>query len=308
MEFVLQTNALTKIYGKQKAVNAVNMHLRQGEIYGFIGKNGSGKTTFMKMISGMAHPTSGEITLFGCTGQEILRQKVLSRIGTLIEAPGLYPGMTAYENLRLKCIAYGIGDTQKYCQELLELVGLADVGKKKVGGFSLGMRQRLGIAMALVGEPDLLVLDEPTNGLDPQGIADMRHILQRLNAERKLTILISSHILEELSKVVTCYGIINEGQLLAELTQQELQEKCRDRICITTDRTDLASVALEEMQIGSYQVMDPRTIHVFERYEDICEINRRLVLAEVPVAGIVLENTSVEEYYFALTGGGNEHA
>lgn len=308
MEFTLQTNALTKIYGKQKAVNAVNMHLRQGEIYGFIGKNGSGKTTFMKMISGMAHPTSGEITLFGCTGQEIAKQKVLSRIGTLIEAPGLYPGMNASENLKLKCLAYGIGDSKKYCQQLLELVGLQNVSNKKVGGFSLGMKQRLGIAMALVGDPDLLVLDEPTNGLDPQGIADMRHILQQLNAEKKLTILISSHILEELSKVVTCYGIINEGQLLAELTQEQLLEKCRDRISITTDRTDLASVALEEMNIRSYQVMDPHTIHVFERYDEICEINRRLVLADVPVAGIALDNTSVEEYYFALTGGGNHNA
>ncbi len=308
MEFTLQTNALTKIYGKQKAVNAVNMHLRQGEIYGFIGKNGSGKTTFMKMISGMAHPTSGEITLFGCTGQEIAKQKVLSRIGTLIEAPGLYPGMNASENLKLKCLAYGIGDSKKYCQQLLELVGLQNVSNKKVGGFSLGMKQRLGIAMALVGDPDLLVLDEPTNGLDPQGIADMRRILQQLNAEKKMTILISSHILEELSKVVTCYGIINEGQLLAELTQEQLLEKCRDRISITTDRTDLASVALEEMNIRSYQVMDPHTIHVFERYDEICEINRRLVLADVPVAGIALDNTSVEEYYFALTGGGNHNA
>ncbi len=308
MEFTLQTNALTKVYGKTKAVNAVNMHLRQGEIYGFIGKNGSGKTTFMKMISGMAHPTSGEITLFGCTGQEITKQKVLSRIGTLIEAPGLYPGMNAYENLKLKCLAYGVGDQKKYCQHLLELVGLQNVSNKKVGGFSLGMKQRLGIAMALVGDPDLLVLDEPTNGLDPQGIADMRRILQQLNAEKKLTILISSHILEELSKVVTCYGIINEGQLLAELTQEQLLEKCRDRISITTDRTDLASVALEEMNIRSYQVMDPHTIHVFERYDEICEINRRLVLADVPVAGIALDNTSVEEYYFALTGGGNHNA
>ncbi len=308
MNYTLQTNGLTKVYGKQKAVNAVNMHLRQGEIYGFIGKNGSGKTTFMKMISGMAHPTSGEITLFGYTGAEIYRQKALSRIGALIEAPGLYPGMTAFENLKMKCLAYGIGNISGYCKQLLELVGLADVGKKKVGGFSLGMRQRLGIAMALVGDPDLLVLDEPTNGLDPQGIADMRRILQQLNTEKNLTILISSHILEELSKVVTCYGIINEGHLLAELTQEELHEKCRDKICITTEQTEKACVTLEEMDIHHYQVMDPHTIHVFERYDEICEINRRLVLADIPVKGIILDNTSVEEYYFSLTGGGTANA
>ncbi len=304
MEYTLTTNALTKQYGKLKACNEVNMHLRQGEIYGFIGKNGSGKTTFMKMISGLSYPTSGEITLFGCKGADLHRQNVFARIGTLIEAPGLYPGMSAKENLRMKCLACGVSEISKTCDALLALVGLDKVGKKSVGGFSLGMRQRLGIAMALVGDPDLLVLDEPTNGLDPQGIADMRHILQNLREEKGMTILISSHILEELSKIVTCYGIINEGRLLVELTQQELLEKCRDKICITTELTDRASILLEEMGIRNYQVMDSRTIHVFERHDEICEINRRLVLADIPVAGIVLANTSVEEYYFSLTGGG----
>lgn len=304
MEYILTTNSLTKEYGKLKACNAVNMHLRQGEIYGFIGKNGSGKTTFMKMISGMSHPTSGEITLFGCTGAELQRQRVFSRIGTLIEAPGLYGGMSARDNLKLKCLACGIGNIPKYCDELLELVGLSNAAAKHVGGFSLGMRQRLGIAMSLVGEPDLLVLDEPTNGLDPQGIADMRSILQNLREEKGMTILISSHILEELSKIATCYGIINEGRLLMELTHDELMERCRDKICITTDATDRASVVLEEMGIRSYQVMDSRTIHVFERHDDVCDINRRLVLADIPVAGIVLANTSVEDFYFSVTGGG----
>ncbi len=307
MEYLLSTNALTKQFGKLKAVNAVNMHLKKGEIYGFIGKNGSGKTTFMKMISGMSTPTSGDITLFGCTGAELRRQHVFSRIGTLIEAPGLYGGMTAYDNLKMKCIACGIGNIPKYCGELLEMVGLTAVSKKHVGGFSLGMRQRLGIAMALVGEPDLLVLDEPTNGLDPQGIADMRYILQSLSTEKDVTILISSHILEELSKIVTCYGIINEGRLIRELTQEELQEECKDKICITTERTDMASAVLEEMGIRQYQVMDSRTIHVFERNDDICGINRSLVLADVPVSGIGIANTSVEEFYFSLTGGGVQH-
>lgn len=304
MEYTLTTNALTKQYGRLKACNEVNMHLRKGEIYGFIGKNGSGKTTFMKMISGMSHPTSGEITLFGCTGADLQKQNVFARIGTLIEAPGLYPGMSAKDNLKMKCLACGIGNISKYCDELLEMVGLAAVAKKNVGGFSLGMRQRLGIAMTLIGDPDLLVLDEPTNGLDPQGIADMRNILQTLRDEKNMTILISSHILEELSKIATCYGIINEGRLLMELTQEELIERCRDKICITTEQTDRASVALEEMGIRNYKITDPKTIHVFERYEEICEINRRLVQADIPVAGIVLANTSVEDFYFSITGGG----
>ncbi len=304
MEYTLTTRALTKQYGKLKACNAVNMHLRKGEIYGFIGKNGSGKTTFMKMISGMSRPTSGEITLFGCTGAELRRKNAFSRIGALIEAPGLYGGMSAKDNLRLKCLACGIQNIPKYCDELLSLVGLTAAAGKHAGSFSLGMRQRLGIAMALVGEPELLVLDEPTNGLDPQGIADMRSILRSLRDEKGMTILISSHILEELSKIVTCYGIINEGQLLMELTHDELMDRCRDKICITTDELEKAAAVLEEMGIRNYRTADSRTLHVLERHEEICEINRRLVLADVPVAGIVLANTSVEEFYFSVTGGG----
>lgn len=304
MEYILTTQSLTKQYGRLKACNAVDMHLRQGEIYGFIGKNGSGKTTFMKMISGLSHPTSGEITLFGCTGGELHRQRIFSRIGTLIEAPGLYSGLTAKDNLKMKCLACGVSSISKHCDELLELVGLAKFANKRAGSFSLGMRQRLGIAMALAAEPELLVLDEPTNGLDPQGIADMRSILRKLREEKGVTILISSHILEELSKIATCYGILNEGKLLMELTHEQLMEKCRDKLCITTELTERASGVLEEMGIRSYQVIDNRTLHVFERHEDICDINRRLVMADVPVAGIFIANTSVEDFYFSVTGGG----
>lgn len=200
MDYLLQTNHLTKQYGKHKAVNEVSIHVRQGDIYGLIGRNGAGKTTLLKMISGLAYPTDGNFTIFNenSTADSIY----MSRIGTLIEAPGVYPNMSAAENLKLKCLAMGIRQ-KGTADELLKVVGLSDVGKKHVRNFSLGMKQRLGIALALVGNPDLVILDEPINGLDPQGIAEVRETLSRLNKERNITFIISSHILEELSKIAT---------------------------------------------------------------------------------------------------------
>lgn len=180
-EWILRTRNLTKQYGKQKAVNAVNLHIKRGAIYGFIGRNGAGKTTFLKMICGLAAPTDGEIELFGHTGKACKQGR--TKIGCMIENPGLYENMTAYENLKLKCISMGI-EKDGYIEEILQTVGLVDVGKKKTKKFSMGMKQRLGIGLALVGEPELLVLDEPINGLDPQGIAEVRDMLQRLQKER----------------------------------------------------------------------------------------------------------------------------
>ena len=183
MEYLLSTDCLTKKFKRQTAIDNISLHIRQGEIYGLIGKNGAGKTTFLKMISGLSKPTSGDITFFGYHGAE--RNKVISRIGVLIEAPGLYPDMSAYDNLKLKCICVGL-HRPGYIENILNIVGLGNVGKKKVGHFSLGMKQRLGIGMALVGEPDVLVLDEPINGLDPEGIAEVRETLLRLNKEKGL--------------------------------------------------------------------------------------------------------------------------
>lgn len=203
MEYLLTTNAVTKQYGKQKAVNAVNIHIPQGAIYGLIGRNGAGKTTLLRMISGLAAPTEGDISLFGMTGREM--NDSMSRIGSLIETPGTYPNLSAFDNLKLKCLAMGIRK-KNAIPELLETVGLRNAGKKKVKNFSLGMKQRLGIALALVGNPDLVILDEPINGLDPQGIAEVRETIFRLNKEKRITFMISSHILEELSKIATDYG------------------------------------------------------------------------------------------------------
>lgn len=217
MEHILVTNSLTKQYRHHKAVDSVNMHVGRGAIYGLIGRNGAGKTTLLKMVSGLAGPTDGEFSLFGHTGKKTA--PLFSRIGTLIESPGIYGNMDATENLRLKATALGVRK-KNHVEELLELVGLSHTGNKRVKNFSQGMKQRLGIALAMVGEPDMVVLDEPINGLDPHGIAEIRETLCRLNAEKQITFIISSHILEELSKIATHYGIIHKGALLQEHAQR----------------------------------------------------------------------------------------
>ena len=299
-EILLQTSGLTKRYGRHKAVDHVNIHIKKGAIYGFIGRNGAGKTTCLRMISGLAKPTEGEITLFGYQGKEL--KEVRSRIGCLIEAPGLYGNMTAYENLKIKCRLFGISKPG-YIEEILETVGLKDVGKKKTKHFSLGMKQRLGIGLALVGEPDLLVLDEPINGLDPQGIAEARHPIQSLCDQRNMTVLISSHILEELSKIATDYGIIHNGVLLQELTRDELMKRCSERIEITLECPEAAIPVLDRMGFTSYQVTDKHHIHVFERLNESDVLNMALARAGVPVRGIAVTSEELENYFLNLTGG-----
>lgn len=300
MEELLRTYGLTKQFGKHRAVDHVDLHVNRGAIYGFIGRNGAGKTTFLRMVSGLAAPTEGEIEIFGARGKEL--QKIRSRIGCLIEGPGLYGNMTAKENMEIKCRFCGI-KRPGYIEELLDMVGLSDVGKKKTKKFSLGMKQRLGIAMALIGEPDLLVLDEPINGLDPQGIAEVRDIILRLNRERNMTILISSHILEELSKISTDYGIIHNGCLLQELTREELMEKCSDRIEITLNQAKAAVPVLDGLGIKDYRVVDRDHIHIFERLDESGQINMELAKAGITVTEIVKTSEELESYFLNLTGG-----
>ena len=284
-EMLLETRNLTKQYGHHKAVDSVNMHIKKGAIYGFIGRNGAGKTTCLKMISGLSKPTCGEIEMFGYKGKDL--QKVRSRIGCLIEAPGLYGNMTAYENLNIKCKLFGI--------------------KKKTKHFSLGMKQRLGIGLALVGEPDLLVLDEPINGLDPQGIAEIRDTIQRLQKEKNMTICISSHILEELSKIATDYGIIHNGSLLQEITREELIRRCSERIELTLDHPKQAIPVLDSMGFTNYQVTDKEHIHIFERLNESAALNMELAKAGIPVKGISITSEELETYFLNLTGGA-DHA
>lgn len=301
-EMLLTTKDLTKQYGHQKAVDQVNIHIKKGAIYGFIGRNGAGKTTCLKMIGGLASPTSGEIEMFGYSGKDL--GKIRSRVGCLIENPGLYKEMSAYDNLKLKCQLAGI-KKKGYIEELLKAVGLEDVGRKKTKHFSLGMKQRLGIALALVGEPDLLVLDEPINGLDPQGIVEVRDIIQRLRDERNMTIIISSHILEELSKIATDYGIIHHGSLLQELTKEELMKRCCERMEITMDNPEQALPVLDAMKITKYQVVDKQHIHVFERLNESAVLNMELAKAGIMVKGISINSEELENYFLNLTGGAN---
>ena len=300
MEYLLCTNGLTKQYGRHKAVDSVNIHIRQGDIYGLIGRNGAGKTTILKIISGLASPTAGDFTLFGKTGKDV--SPYMSRIGTLIEAPGVYPNMSARENLKLKCLAMGV--RKKGCiDDLLRIVGLENTGRKKIRNFSLGMKQRLGIALALVGDPDIVILDEPINGLDPQGIAEIRETLSKLNKEKNITFIISSHILEELSKIATNYGIIHDGVLLQEMTREELLAKCSERIELKTDDTGRACTVLESMGIKCYKVVDASTIQIFERLNDSGDITMSLAENGVKTMGITVKNEALEDYYLNLTGG-----
>ena len=290
-ELLLQTRALTKQYGRHRAVDQVSMHIKKGAIYGFIGRNGAGKTTTLRMISGLASPTAGEIELFGCRGRELSR--IRSRVGCLIEGPGLYGSMSARDNLKMKSMLLGVYK-RGYEEELLDIVGLGGVGKKPVKRYSLGMKQRLGIALALVGEPDLLVLDEPINGLDPQGIAEVRDTVLKLNRERNMTILISSHILEELSKIATDYGIIHNGTLLQELTNEELMEKCSERLEVTLDDPERAVPVMDRLGIKRYQVADREHIYIFERLEESAALNMAFAKAGIPVRGISVTNEELE--------------
>lgn len=301
MEYLLTTHHLTKTYGRHKAVDGVSLHLRQGDIYGLIGRNGAGKTTLLKLLSGLAAPTAGDFTLFGATGRHA--RAYLSRVGTLIEAPGIYPNLSAAENLKLKCLALGVR-RRNAASDLLDTVGLARTGRKPVRHFSLGMKQRLGIALALVGDPDLLILDEPINGLDPQGIAEVRETLYHLNRDRNITPILASHILEELAKIATHYGILHDGALLQELTRQELLEKCGERIELQTSDTRRACTVLEGLGITQYKVVDRDTICIYERLHDGGAITMALAQAGVQTTGITVQNEALEDYYLNLTGGG----
>lgn len=299
-EYLLSTSGLTKQFGHHKAVNNVDLHVKKGAIYGFIGRNGAGKTTFLKMISGLSQPTSGEIEMSGYKNEEL--KHVRSRISCLIEAPGIYGNMSAYHNLAIKCKLFGIQDKQ-YIENILKIVGLSDTGKKKIKHFSLGMKQRLGIGLALVGEPDLLVLDEPINGLDPQGIAEIRDMLLRLKEEQNMTILISSHILEELSKIATHYGIIHNGNLLQELTREELMIRCSERMEVLLDDPKKAIPVLDQMGFTNYQVMDQHKIYIYEKLNESASVNMELAKAGILVRGIGITSEELENYFLNLTGG-----
>lgn len=299
---VLKTYNITKKYGEQLAVDNVNMTIKKGDIYGFIGQNGAGKTTLIRLITGLIHKSGGEIELLGANEENELN-KARTMVGSLIESPSLYTNMTARENLEVSRLVRNIPGN-KCIDEVLELVGLKDVEKKKVKNFSLGMRQRLGIANALMGNPKLLILDEPINGLDPMGIVEIRELLKKINKEKDMTILISSHILSELSELATTYGIISNGKLIEEITAKQLSEKCRQYIDLKVDNTARAVILLErELGISDYEVLEDSNIKVFSNLDNVGEVNSLLSRSGIIVESISVKGENLEEYFMNKVGG-----
>lgn len=296
MEYIIETEGLTKRYGKRLCVNNISIHIAKGDIYGFIGRNGAGKTTAMRLILGLARPTSGKIKLFNSDDLNSQRKK----IGSLIEAPGLYKRCSALENMKRFSILYGGDD--KEIEELLSFVGLNGVGNKKVGQFSLGMKQRLGIAIALLGNPEVLILDEPVNGLDPAGIKEVRDLLLKLNKEKNVTIMISSHLLDELAKITTKYGIINNGVLVEEIDAQKLMERCKNNIVISCDRLQEAKELLEsELKLTNISIVNDK-LHIVDEIESTDEINTLLVKNDFKVHEITINKNSFEDYFIERLG------
>lgn len=299
---VLKTYNLTKQYGDQLAVNNISMTIKKGDIYGFIGRNGAGKTTLIRLITGLIHKTQGDMELFGASGEKELNEG-RTMIGSLIETPAFYGNMTARENLEVSRLIRNIAGKEAV-EEVLKLVGLENTGKKKVKNFSLGMRQRLGIANALLGNPRLLILDEPINGLDPMGIVEIRELLKRVNKEKDVTILISSHILGELSELATCYGIISDGKLIEEISSEELTEKCKQFIELQVDDTARTTAILEkELNISNYEVLEANRIKIFDNLEMVGKINSVISKSGVLVEKIGIKGENLEEYFVAVVGG-----
>ena len=297
---VLTTENLTKKYGFKNVVENVNMTIEKGDIYGFVGKNGAGKTTLMRMVLTLCRPTSGKVTLFE---QDNLLEGC-KRVGSLIETPCLYKSITAYETLKRYSILYGSNLSQ--INEILDYVGLKDAGKKKVGSFSLGMKQRLGIAVALLGFPEFMVLDEPVNGLDPVGMKEIRDIILRLNKERGITFLISSHLLDELAKTANKIGIINEGHLIEQISMNEMNEKCKAKILYTVDNSEKAAELLKNKYTDIEMYVNENTISVVGMNDETAKINSYLVNNSIEVSGIENVTKSLEQYYIEKVGGSVE--
>jgi len=297
-EYVLETESLTKTYRKKNAVDHIDLKIRKGDIYGFIGKNGAGKTTTIKMVAGLNNPTSGKMTLFGSNNLQDGRKK----IGTVIENPAIYPYLSARQNIEVQRILKGVSD-KSVTDDLLNIVGLQDTGRKKAKNFSLGMKQRLAIALSLVGDPELLLLDEPINGLDPTGIKDIRELILKLSKEAGITILISSHILGEISKISTAYGVISDGALVAQFTSEELKDKVKPSITLTVDNADTAVSVLEnELGIKDFEA-DGNCLHIYEQLDNSAKINSALEASGVKVQSLSKQEGDYENYFIKLMEG-----
>lgn len=296
---VIETHGLGKNYGAKRAVDHFDIHVKQGDIYGFIGRNGAGKSTVMKMIAGLVRPSAGEVKLFG---EAVAPSVGHSNVGILIESAGIYPHMSAQENLMLKALALGVVDPKEQTSRLLEYVGLSEVAKKNTNKFSMGMKQRLGLAIALMGDPDVLLLDEPLNGLDPEAVREMRTLLQRINVERGVTILISSHILEQLGKMATRYGVIRNGHMVREISSVEVEQECQDYVELrVADPTIALAVLSERVSQADFRVMPDGSLHIYGM-DDMAPVSEVLNQENIAVQGLQMHKRDLEEFFVEMMG------
>ncbi len=307
MENIIEAKNLTKSYKTCIALRQANLSVKRGEIYGLIGANGAGKTTFLKLVCGQIFPSEGELTLFGVHQSGEL-EKQRKRIGAIIEQPGFYPQLTIEQNLEYYRLQKGIPGKQ-IVEESLRIVGLWDVRRKKGKTLSLGMKQRLGLAIALMGEPELLLLDEPINGLDPSGIIEMRHLLKKLNQEKNMTIIISSHILGELEQLATVYGFLDKGHLLEQISSKALQDKCGNYLDITVSDAEKYTVLLEkQLQHKHYLVLEENTVRIYDMEQAVEQYSALAGENGIGIRAMSLKQNTLEDYYMSLTKGGIKNA
>ena len=300
MDYILETRSLSKHYGHFKALDGMDMHVPKGSIYGLVGKNGAGKTTLIRLICGLQEPSSGSFTLYGTENRDKAIVKARRRMGAVVETPSIYLDMTAEENLKMQYRVLGLPSFEGI-GELLSLVGLENTGRKKARHFSLGMKQRLGIAVALAGDPDFLVLDEPVNGLDPQGIIEIRELILKLNRERQISVLISSHILDELSRLATHYGFVDSGRMVKEISAAELEAVCRKCVrLVVSDVKPLVRV-LDSMGI-EYNILSPTQADVFANV-NLSGLVNALAKEDCELIAAQERDESLESYYVNLVGG-----
>ena len=294
-------NDLSKYYKNKKALDHITLHLSSG-IYGLIGPNGAGKTTLLRLVTGLAFSTSGTLSLWGKSNPAELQEQ-RKRIGCMIETPALFPNLTAFQNMEIQRIQRGIPD-KEVIEKTLKLVGLHQMNNKRVRNFSLGMRQRLGIGTALLNTPEFLILDEPINGLDPAGIVDVRNLLKTLNREYGMTILVSSHILEELYQTATEFILIDNGKIIEKISAQELDERCKRHIAIQTLDTKQALIVLsEQLCTDNYKVMPDGTIRLYDYLDNIEQVARVFSDAHILVTGLTLSGDTLEDYFLSRVGG-----
>ena len=297
--YLIETHDLCKAYAKKLVVNKVNMHIPEATIYGFVGENGSGKTTIMRLLTGLAEPTSGSFTISGVNNKDKQIYKVRQQLSAIVETVSMVPTMTARENIIFQELYLGIKLTEEERMALLKKVHLENVGNKRAGNFSLGMRQRLGIAMALINKPKVMFLDEPMNGLDPEGIAELRDLLVELNKKDGITVLISSHILSELEKIANYYGFISHGEIIEEITAEELQAKCRKSLNIKVDKVEEAEKIIVKLGIHDYKTFPSGEIKIYQNVK-IADVVIALHGANIEILGINSADESVEDYYLNL--------